>query len=100
MRLAKVRHKYEARKIPYYWTGHYTPDWDVVDRRGGTFIVEGKGYFRSEDKRKLVAVKRCNPHLDIRIVFYSYNKRNVAWCVKHGFKYAIKTIPKEWLDGC
>lgn len=80
----------------YTYSGHYTPDF-VLTTKLGKIYVEAKGYFRPEDKRKIVAVKRCNPHLDIRLVFYSFSKKNVRWAEKHGFLYAIQDIPKEWL---
>jgi hypothetical protein len=46
----------------------------------------------------MVAVKRQHPELDIRLVFYSASKTNLAFAERHGFKYAVETIPKEWLD--
>lgn len=98
LRRAKVTFKYEGRKIPYVIAGHYSPDFTVTVPNG-EIIIEGKGHFRPEDKRKMVAVKKCNPQLDIRIVFYANNLVNARWCKKHGFKYAIKKIPKEWLEG-
>lgn len=80
----------------YTYSGHYTPDF-VVETKLGKRYIEAKGYFRPEDKRKIVAVKRCNPNLDIRIVFYSFNKSYVKWAEKHGFTYAISEIPRDWL---
>lgn len=97
LRRAKVGYKYESKKIPYYWVGHYTPDFDVKTQTGSSFIIECKGYFRADDKRKLVAVKRNNPTLDIRLVFYRYSKSSIKWCEKHRFPYAIQKIPKEWM---
>lgn len=98
LRRAKVTFKYEGSKIPYVIAGHYTPDF-TVSTPTGKIVIEGKGYFRPEDKRKLIAVKKCNPHLDIRLVFYKDLLSNGKWCKKNGFKYAIKHIPKEWLEG-
>ncbi len=60
-------------------------------------IIEAKGHFRPEAMRKMVAVKRQHPLLDIRIVFYSKNKRYTKWAEKYGFPYAIGDIPDEWL---
>lgn len=98
LKRSKVRYKYESRKIPYIFSGHYIPDWDVQTPLG-PIIIEGKGYLRPEDKRKLVAVKKCNPHLDIRIVFYAFNKKYIDWAIRNGFRYAVGNIPKEWLEG-
>jgi hypothetical protein len=47
----------------------------------------------------MVAVKHLHPELDIRIVFYALVKQNIKWAERHGFKWAVGTIPKEWLSG-
>jgi Phage endonuclease I len=93
-----VDFKYEGYKIPYMIVGHYTPDF-TIKTIYGKLIVETKGHFRTEDKRKMVAVKKLNPHLDIRFVFYSSVKSNARWCRKHGFQFAIGNIPREWIQG-
>lgn len=61
--------------------------------------MECKGYLRPEDKRKLIAVKKQHPEMDLRLLFYSENKKNIKWAIKNGFKYAIEKIPKEWFHG-
>ena len=58
--------------------------------------IEVKGYFRPEDKPKMKAVKASNPDLDIRFVLANNNKRDIAWCEKYGFPWAIRNIPEEW----
>jgi hypothetical protein len=93
-----VTFQYEGYQVPYILAGHYTPDF-TVSTSNGKIIIETKGLFRPEDKRKLIAVKKCNPKLDIRLLFYANVKSNTKWCKKHGFKYAIKHVPKEWLHG-
>ncbi len=93
---AKVKFNYESEKIPYLISGHYIPDF-IVTTKSGKIYIETKGHFRPEAKRKMAAVKKLNPHLDIRIVFYSFNKQYAKWAEKHGFKYAIGTIPEDWL---
>lgn len=98
LKRARVVYKYESEKIPYILARHYIPDF-VITTCTGKIYIEAKGYFRPEARSKMVAVKKLNPHLDIRIVFYAYSKKNVTWAVKNGFKYAIKNIPKEWLHG-
>jgi predicted nuclease of restriction endonuclease-like RecB superfamily len=93
---AKVKFSYESEKIPYVIAGHYIPDF-IITTPHGKIYVEAKGHFRPEAKRKMAAVKRLHPNLDIRIVFYSTNKTYIRWAEKHGFKYAIGDIPKDWL---
>lgn len=94
---AKIKFKYEAEKIPYLISGHYIPDF-IVETTHGKIYIETKGHFRPEAKRKMVAVKKLNPHLDIRLLFYSPNKQYIKWAVKNGFKFAVGEIPQEWLE--
>jgi len=97
--------EYEKHKIKYTIpaTDHtYTPDFRLPN---GIF-VETKGRFVIEDRKKHVLIRKQHPELDIRFVFQnSKNKIRKGspttyadWCVKHGFIYADKTIPQEWLD--
>jgi len=97
--------EYEKHKIKYVVpaTDHtYTPDFRLPN---GIFI-ETKGRFVVEDRKKHVLIRKQHPELDIRFVFQnSKNKIRKGspttyadWCVKHGFIYADKTIPREWLD--
>ena len=97
--------EYEKHKIKYVVpaTDHtYTPDFRLPN---GIF-VETKGRFVTEDRKKHVLIRKQHPELDIRFVFQnSKNKIRKGspttyadWCVKHGFIYADKTIPQEWLD--
>lgn len=98
LKRSKVSFNYEAEKIAYVWAGHYTPDF-VLSTPSGKVYIETKGYFRPEDKRKLVSVKRCNPQLDIRILFYAHKEQYIKWANKNRFKWAVETIPREWIDG-
>lgn len=59
--------------------------------------IETKGYFRPEAKRKLVAVKKLHPAIDIRILFYAYKPKDIRWAERNGFVWAVETIPQEWL---
>lgn len=95
---AKVSFKYEAEKFAYVIASHYTPDF-VLSTPTGKVYIETKGYLRPEDKRKLVAVKKYNPHIDLRILFYSSNKKYIKWAEKNGIRWAIDIIPKDWLEG-
>jgi len=97
LKKSKLSFKYESEKIPYVLAGHYIPDF-IINTAHGKIYIEAKGYFRPEAKRKMVAVRRQHPELDIRLVFYSASKTNVRFAERHGFKYAIETIPKEWLN--
>lgn len=98
LKKANVSFQYESEKIPYLFTGHYIPDFVITTKSGGKIYLETKGYFRPEAKRKMVAVKKLNPQMDLRILFYSLKDKDIRWAVRHGFKYAVENIPKEWLD--
>jgi predicted nuclease of restriction endonuclease-like RecB superfamily len=98
LRKSNVVFKYESDKIPYVLSRHYIPDFTIYTRSGLVYI-EAKGYLRPEHKAKMVAVKKMHPEKDIRIVFYSRNKKYIKWAEKNQFRYAIGCIPDEWLIG-
>lgn len=98
LKRAKVPFSYETTKIPYVLAGHYIPDF-IVQTPNGVLYIEAKGYLRPEHKRKMVAVKRQHPNLDIRIVFYRETAANIRWASRNGFKYSVAKIPTEWLEG-
>lgn len=95
-----VEFEYEARKLQYTLGGSYTPDFFLPNG----VIIETKGYFRPEDKRKMRAVKIANPDADIRLVFSesqtpSGRKRmaqNLRWSLKWGFPAAEDVPPEDW----
>jgi len=95
---AKVSFKYESEKIPYLLARHYIPDF-IIQTKTGKIYIECKGYLRPEHKAKLIAVKKLNPKIDLRILFYARRPKDIKWAEKHGFTYAIEKIPKEWLEG-
>jgi len=101
---------YEKTKFPYTVPGTYLVDFTIIKRSGNVMHIETKGNGLSFDghvKRKMIAVKKAHPNLDLRILFYSDGKcgpkrkdgsfmRQSDWAKKYGFPYAIKTIPEEW----
>ena len=100
---AKVKFSYESTRISYEINEvrKYTPDFIL----GNGIIVETKGRFVVADRKKHLLIKKQHPDLDIRFVFTNsrakINKGSKTtygmWCDKHGFQYADKLIPKEWL---
>ena len=97
MKRARANFKYESEKIPYVLARHYIPDF-IITTPTGKIYVECKGYLRPEHKAKMIAVKKYN-NIDLRILFYAANKKNIKWAEKNGFKYAVSMIPKDWLNG-
>lgn len=79
----------------------YTPDFILPNG----IIIETKGRFVTADRQKHLHIKASHPNLDIRFVFSNPNNRigkksqttYAMWCDKHGFKYAAKSVPVEWV---
>ena len=99
----KVVYEYEPCNIPYTLQCNYKPDFVLANG----IHLEVKGYFPAKDRRKMIAVKKDNPDLDIRFVFqkpfnviYKGSKTTYAqWCEKHGFKWtSYYDIPIEWIS--
>jgi hypothetical protein len=97
-----VYFQYETEKVKYKVEHTYTPDFILAN---GIWL-EAKGYFTGKDRSKMLAVKKQNPEVDIRLVFqapYNYlSKRSkttyAKWADKHGFLWCRETeIPREWL---
>ena len=95
-------------KVSYKWPERqstYLPDFKLP-KQGGFFFVETKGRWTVDDRQKHLLIKEQHPDLDIRFVFSNQNaplykgspNRYCDWCDKHGFVYANKTIPPEWLQ--
>jgi hypothetical protein len=102
-----VEYEYEKLKISYevHESRKYTPDF-VILHNG--IIVETKGRFLGADRKKHLLIKEQHPEKDIRFVF-SNSKAKLSkgsptsyadWCNKHGFFWADKLIPQEWLNEC
>lgn len=78
----------------------YTPDFVLPNG----IIIETKGVWDAEDRKKHLLIKEQHPELDIRFVFnrskspiYKGSKTTYAsFCEKYGFKYSDKKIPEEW----
>lgn len=99
-----VSFEYETLKIQYEVneTRRYTPDFILPNG----IIIETKGRFVAADRKKHLLIQQQHSHLDIRFVFSNSRAKlskgakstYAEWCEKHGFLYADKEIPQEWLD--
>lgn len=96
---------YESEKIKFIQPAKnrtYTPDFILPNG----IIIETKGRFVAADRMKHLYVKECHPDLDIRFVFSNSRSKlsktakssYADWCEKHGFQYADKLIPEEWIN--
>lgn len=95
---------YEEWSIPYVVPAsnhRYTPD--IIMPNG--IIIEAKGLWESDDRKKHLLIKEQFPELDIRFVFSSSRTKlykgsptsYAEFCEKHGIKFADKLIPIDWL---
>jgi len=98
-----VDFEYEKLKVRWQLLEYKTYITDFKLPNG--IIIESKGRFVAADRKKHLKIKDQHPFLDIRFVFSnSKAKLNKGakstygdWCDKHGFLYADKRIPDEWL---
>jgi hypothetical protein len=95
--------QYEPHRISYTpKIKSYTPD--ILLSNG--MYIEVKGRFTSADRAKHLLIKKQHPNLDIRFVFQRskqklYKGSNTTygeWCDRHGFKWADKSVPQEWIE--
>ena len=97
-----VSYGYESEKLGYTIEHSYTPDFVLPNY----IYLEAKGYWDAADRRKILAVKKDNPEIDLRMVFQSpYNtiskksKTTYAkWCERHDIPWtSYHNIPIDWL---
>tara|TARA_R100001443_G_scaffold7639_2_gene16977 strand:- start:1470 stop:1835 length:366 start_codon:yes stop_codon:yes gene_type:complete len=95
--------KYETIRLPYVpKVRHYTPDFYIPET---DIYIEAKGRLTREDRSKMILIKQQHPECDIRFVFGNaknklYKNSNTTygdWCNRHGFEWAEKAVPREWL---
>jgi hypothetical protein len=104
----EIKFRYEALTLAFIQPSKnrkYTPDFELFKLDGSPLIIETKGRFTLEDRQKMLWVKEQYPGMDIRLLFTNSKQKlskgakstYADWCDKHGYRYADKLIPKEWL---
>ena len=97
-----VSFEYESEKLGYTIEHSYTPDFVLPNYT----YLEAKGYWDPKDRRKILAVKKDNPDIDLRMVFQApYNKISkkskttyAQWCDRHDIPWtSYQNIPIDWL---
>ena len=97
-----VSYEYESTKIPYTIQHNYNPDFLLPNN----IYLETKGYWDAKDRRKILAVKKADPSIDLRMVFQApYNKISkqskttyAQWCERHDIPWtSFHNIPLDWL---
>jgi hypothetical protein len=79
----------------------YHPDFVLANG----IIIEAKGEWVAQDRKKIQSVLEQHPDIDLRMVFYNANAKiypgskttYASWCDEHGIKWSHRTIPAEWL---
>lgn len=100
-----VPYRYEEVKVGYTKpaSAHkYTPDFVLPNG----IIVETKGLWDSDDRKKHALIRQQHPQLDIRLVFSrsaspirkGSKTTYAAVCAKLGIQFADKVIPQAWID--
>jgi hypothetical protein len=72
-------------------------------------ILEVKGRFKLDDRKKHLFLRKSNPELDVRFVFDNPNNKlnkggkstYADWCNKNGFMFCKLSngLPDGWLNG-
>ena len=97
-----VKYAYESEKVSYIIHHSYIPDFLLPN---GIYL-ECKGYWEASDRRKIKAVKKQHPEIDLRMVFQSpFNKISkkskttyAQWCDRHEIPWtSFRNIPIDWL---
>lgn len=110
LRSNEIEVLYETDRIHYVIPerqAKYTPDFKLP-KKDGFWYLEGKGIWAVQDRAKHLLIKKQHTDIDIRFVFsnarsklYKGSKTTYAdYCEKHGFKWAHKVIPDEWIAEC
>lgn len=82
-------------------TAKYLPDFIL----GNGIIIECKGIWEVDDRKKHLLLREQYPELDIRLVFSSSKAKLYkgspttygAWCEKHDIQFADKLVPLAWM---
>jgi hypothetical protein len=108
-----VAESLKERAVPFFYEQHvlsytrpssdhtYRPDFVL----NNGIVIETKGHFTNDDRKKHLWIRECNPGVDLRFVFSRSSQKirkgakssYADWCKKHGFKYADRDIPDEWI---
>ena len=96
---------YESETFDINIKKKYTPDFVIELLDGRKKVVECKGYFPDEDRKKTLAFINDYPDIDFLIVFQKANRlysgsniRYSDWCIKNNIPYSIGSIPDDWLE--
>lgn len=96
---------YESEKLDYVIHHTYNPDFIISGKDGKKIYVEAKGFFDVNDRRKILAVIKCHPNIDLRMIFQNPNNKisknskitYSKWCEKNGINWSQNiSIINQW----
>jgi hypothetical protein len=100
----KIRWKYEHEVLEYqHEPQSYTPDFTLIDLNN--LLIEYKGKMINDTRKKILAIKRCNPKRRICLVFERANNklssrpnslRYWQWSERHGIAWSETYVRDEW----
>ena len=103
----KIHCRYESQRFKYKVSKvkTYVNDFPIRKADGSWMYLETKGWFRPEDRTKILYVIESNPGIDLRLIFQYDNRLNkntetryTDWCKKHNIKFHIGIgLPEEWI---
>lgn len=95
-----IKYDYESQKWAYQFEpAHYTPDFVIPTKK---FVLEVKGKMTKDVRKKLLAIKKCNPDKPFYVVFEKARNKIAsgskttysAWAEKQGIEWS-ETVPRE-----
>ena len=104
---SKVPFSYEGPLNKIKWIKPETKHTYLADfLLANGIIIEAKGRFTTEDRKKHLWIKDQYRILDIRFLFSNANNRlrkgsptsYAQWCDKNGFAWADKVVPQRWIE--
>ena len=95
-----VEIEYEPHKIPYTISTTYSPDFILLNG----IVVETKGYFPPDERKKMLLIHKQHPELDVRVILYRHTDpilkgsptTYAMWCSKNGIKWGTPDDLLAW----
>lgn len=102
----RIEFGYEELTLFYTVPHVHKTDFTITKSDGTPMIIEAKGYFSADDRRKTLAVLADNEDIDYRFLFQNAKLRLTRakrsstygqWCNRHNIRWAEGTVPGGWL---
>ena len=102
----KIAYAYENVTFTYQYNPQkYTPDFELYGSKGEKIYIEYKGKLDNMTRRKMLAVKTCNPDMVLHFVFEKASNKirkgskttYAMWAEKHGFEWSEHYVKEEWI---